>query len=367
MVVHLVADQVRAGWEVFTVCPPTGPLAGAAASAGARVLPWHAVRGVGASILGEALRLRSLVGQAAPALVHLHSAKAGLAGRLAVRGNLPTVFQPHAWSFDAVDGPVRRASLAWERYAARWTHRLACVSERERDRGLRLGIRAAAAVVPNGVDLSRFRACDTADRIRARDALRLKAGPTVVCVGRLCRQKGQDLLLAAWPRVATAVPGAQLVLVGDGPDRATLAAAAPPGVRLVGHAADPRPWYAAADVVALPSRWEGMALVQLEVMASARCLVATDVAGVSQGRPAGRAGIVPVGDVDALVGALAFRLARPALAAAEGAAGRALVSAEYDITRTTERMRALYADTIADARHPVAKRSRSGIAVEEAR
>ena len=42
--------------------------------------------------------------------------------------------------------------------------------------------------------------------------------PTVVCVGRLCRQKGQDVLLAAWPGVLSQIPDAQLVLVGDGPD-----------------------------------------------------------------------------------------------------------------------------------------------------
>jgi glycosyltransferase involved in cell wall biosynthesis len=340
VVVHLVADQVGAGWDVAVACPSSGPLAAAAAAAGAWVLPWTAVRGVGASAVTEALRLRSLVGHVDPDLVHLHSAKAGLAGRLALRGRRPTIFQPHAWSFDAVTGPMRWASLMWEWYANRWTDRIACVSEHERSR----------------VDLSRFRAFDDADRARARHALGMPAAPTVVCVGRLCRQKGQDLLLAAWPRIVEAVPPAQLVLVGDGPDRAALSAAAPAGVRFAGGTDDPRPWYAAADVVAMPSRWEGMALVQLEAMASARCLVATDVGGVRESALAGAAAAVPVGDIDALADALIVRLQQPQVAAAEAAAGRARVCRDHDLDRATERMRMAYLDTIASL--PEARPSR---------
>ena len=70
----------------------------------------------------EARALAGLIGSLAPDLVHLHSSKAGLAGRLALRGRRTTVFQPHAWSFEAVHGAVRAAGIAWERLAARWTH-----------------------------------------------------------------------------------------------------------------------------------------------------------------------------------------------------------------------------------------------------
>ncbi|OMQ15223.1 glycosyl transferase, partial [Modestobacter sp. VKM Ac-2676] len=70
----------------------------------------------------ETLTLRRVVRAADPELVHLHSAKAGLAGRLAVQGSRRTVFQPHAWSFEAVTGGVAEASRRWERAAQRWTH-----------------------------------------------------------------------------------------------------------------------------------------------------------------------------------------------------------------------------------------------------
>ena len=335
----------------MVACPPVGPLAAAAADAGARVLAWPAARGVGASAIAEIRRLRSLVARVDPDLVHLHSAKAGLAGRLALRGRRPTVFQPHAWSFDAVTGPMRWASMVWEWYAQRWADRIACGCEHERRQGPRPPAGRAVTVVPNGIDLQRFRACDDADRIRARRELGLPDAPTVVCVGRLCRQKGQDVLLAAWPRIVEAVPGARLVLVGDGPDRAALTSAAlkvaaPLGVRFAGAVDDPRPWYAAADVVAMPSRWEGLALVQLEAMASARCVVATDVGGMAESAGVGGTA-VPVGALDALADAVVLRLRRPELAAAEAAAGRALVCRDHDLDRATARIRSTYLDTIA--------------------
>lgn len=76
-----------------------------------------------------------MIGRLRPDVLHAHSAKAGLAGRLAVRGGVPTVFQPHAWSFDAVGGATAALALRWERFGARWADRVLCVSEAERRAG----------------------------------------------------------------------------------------------------------------------------------------------------------------------------------------------------------------------------------------
>ncbi|WP_369824326.1 glycosyltransferase [Kitasatospora sp. Root187] len=114
--------------------------------------------------------------------------------------------------------------------------------------------------------------------------------PLAVCVGRLCRQKGQDVLLDAWPAVAERLPGARLALVGGGPDATALADRVrelpdPSRVRLAGDVTDPRPWLAAADLVVLPSRWEGMALAPLEAMATARPVLLSDVPGARECLP----------------------------------------------------------------------------------
>ncbi|MFJ6215817.1 glycosyltransferase [Streptomyces sp. NPDC092296] len=359
VVADLVRGQVAEGHRVAVACPPGGRLAGRAAAAGAEVLPWPARRSPGPTVAAEAWRLRRIAAEHRPDLVHLHSAKAGLAGRLAVRGRVPTLFQPHAWSFAAVAGPVAGAALGWERLAARWAQAVLCVSEQERRDGVGAGIRPRRwEVVPNGVDLDRHTAADEAARRRARLALGLDpAAPLAVCVGRLCRQKGQDVLLAAWPEVLRRVPGAGLALVGAGPDRAALERTVGrfpvgSGVRLAGDVSDPRPWCAAADLVVLPSRWEGMALVPLEAMAAARPVVLADVPGAAECLPpdARRGALVPPEDPRALAVAVAAALADRAGCARRGALAREHVAARHDVRRVVTRISELYGELLADHR-----------------
>lgn len=345
VVAGLLTDQLGRGWAPVLACPP-GRLAKVAADLGVEVREWAAARSPGPSTGRETRALRRLVAAVAPDVVHLHSAKAGLAGRLAVRGALPTVYQPHGWSFDAATGLLRAAAQAWERAGSRWTHRLVCVSADELAAGRAVGVRGPAVVVPNGVDIVRFR---PRDRTAARARLELAEAPTVLCMGRVTEQKGQDRLLAAWPAVRAATPAAVLVIAGDGPATARWRGA-DPSVRWIGAVDDAEHWYAAADVVAVPSRWgEGMALVPLEAMASGRSVVASDVNGMRESiGPAGR--VVAADDPVALAAALTARLADPALAAREGAAGRQRVLAAFDVARAAEATAAVATELAGDLR-----------------
>jgi glycosyltransferase involved in cell wall biosynthesis len=345
----LVADQVGRGFEVSVACPQGSELAQLAEQAGARRLRWEAVRETGRSAPRETRALARLVALADPELVHLHSSKAGLAGRAAVRGRRTTVFQPHAWSFE-VAGPQRPAALAWERFAARrWTDLVLCVSEKERHRAEECGIRVRFAMVPNGIDLAGHPPAGEAARRLARVRLGLGDHPLVLAVGRLSEQKGQDVLLRAWPAVLERVPKAELLVVGDGPTRAGLEAQRRPRVRFEGARTDVEDWLAAADVVAMPSRWEGLSLVMLEAMASARSVVATDVAGAREALAEAGA-IVPVGETQPLADALAERLSDPARAAREGAEGRRRVERDFDLAKVTARVAQLYDELLADRR-----------------
>ncbi len=299
-----------------------------------------------------------------PHVVHAHSAKAGLAGRLAVRGRVPTVFQPHAWSFDAVQGREAALALTWERYAARWSTRTLCVSETERRAGEEAGIAARWSVIRNGVDLRHFRPDEGAGRVPARAALPLLSGlptgaPLVVCVGRLCHQKGQDILLRAWQPVAAAVPGARLVLVGDGPDRERLTAQAPPGVLFAGASRDTRPWLHAADVVVLPSRWEGMALAPLEAMACGRPVVLSDVSGARESLPPGHEAhcLVPPQDPRALAAALTNLLTDPGLREALGREAQTHTRSTRDVRKTAAAVFGLYRELVSLPRPMMRKRT----------
>ncbi|MFX4294370.1 glycosyltransferase family 4 protein [Streptomyces bohaiensis] len=385
-VARVVTDLVRAqradGLRPVVLCPPDG-LGEAAEAAGATVCAWSATREPGARVAQEAAVIARTVREIDPDLVHLHSAKAGLAGRLAIRGRVPTVYQPHAWSFEAARGVTGALALRWERHAARWAHQIVCVSDDERRRGQRAGVRARWTVIRNGVDTAHFADVVPAPLPRARpdeaddDLARAVADPgapetaagergaddgaypfeetqqtlvdggrppVVVCVGRLCRQKGQDVLLRAWPEIAARVPDARLVLVGDGPDEERLRAMAPAGVDFVGAVPDAAPWYAAASLVVAPSRWEGMALVPLEALAAGRPVVMSDVAGARESLPPAHTALclVPREDPVTLGRAVVRLLNDPRRADELGEQGSRFARSEHDVARTAAAFSRLY-------------------------
>ncbi|MGW7054143.1 glycosyltransferase [Streptomyces sp. NPDC054887] len=362
VVTDLVRAQTAEGLRAVVACPPDGTLASEAAAAGARVHAWPAERAPGPALAGEVVTAARLIRRSRPHVVHAHSAKAGLAGRLALRGRVPTVFQPHAWSFEAVRGREAALARTWERYGARWAARTLCVSESERRTGEEAGIAARWSVIRNGVDLRHFRPDDGASRAPARAALPLLSGlragaPLVVCVGRLCRQKGQDVLLRAWRDVPAS--GARLVLVGDGPDRERLEADAPPGVLFAGASRDTRSWFHAADVVVLPSRWEGMALAPLEAMACGRPVVLTDVSGARESLPPGQEAhcLVPPEDPAALAAALTALLTDPGLRAALGREAQTHTRSARDVRTTAAAVSDLYRELLSLHRPMTRKRT----------
>lgn len=333
-VAGVTAHQARAGHVVAVLRPPGGDLDRWLAEDVA-VHDWEIGRQPGPGHLGAARRLAHVVSTSGADVVHLHSAAAGLAGRLALRGRVPTIYQPHAWSFLAATGAQRALALAWERFAARWTDVVVCVSEQEREDGRDAGVSGELVVVPNGVDADAWPAADDTERRAARDRLGWTRAPSVVCVGRLSRQKGQDLLVAAWPSVRAAVPEAVLHLVGEQQD---LPLPATDGVVVHGPTSEVHEAYAAADVVVLPSRWEGLSLTLLEAMATGRSIVASTAAGnveVLAHRPDA---LVDVHDADALARALVVRLRDPSLRDDEAAAHRRRVVAVYSITDTLDRV-----------------------------
>lgn len=299
---------------------------------------WAVPRQPGPAHLMAARSLRRLTTTIDPSAIHLHSAAAGLSGRLAVRGRIPTIFQPHAWSFLAATGPQRRLALVWERFATRWTDVTIAVSHGEAAQGRQAGVAGRLEVIPNGVDADVWPMVDDAGRQTARLTLGLDRGPHVVCVGRLSVQKGQDLLLAAWPRVTNVVADATLHLVGDDqglslPDVA--------GVVVHGARQDVAAWYAVADLVTLPSRWEGLSLTLLEAMSTGRAIVASTADGCREVLHHCPAALTNIHDPDVLAEALLQRLVHPDLAAREAASHRAHVVTNYSLATTLERATAM--------------------------
>jgi glycosyltransferase involved in cell wall biosynthesis len=365
VVTELVRAQRAAGFDVTVACPDSG-FAQGLRELGTRVRHWSATRAPGPSLPGEVRRLARIVEEVRPDVLHAHSAKAGLAARLAVRERIPTVFQPHAWSFEAAGGVTAAIAAAWERWGARWAARVVCVSEAERARGVRAGVRAHWRVIPNGIDSARFHpAAVTAVRASLAPLADLDpAAPLVLCVGRLCRQKGQDVLLKAWPSVLRRVPGARLVLVGDGPEERRLRHRAPEGVLFAGAVTDVVPWYQAADLVVLPSRWEGMALAPLEAMACGRPVVLSDVDGARESLPPGQEP-VPAGDPAALAREVTGLLLDPLLRESLGREGRRNVLITHDVRHTAAAVADVYGELLGGAGDANGSGSRGGPDAED--
>lgn len=332
---NVARHQHRIGWDVTVACPADGWLSSELRAEGVAVITWEATRNPGPGLLGELRRLTTIIHTITPDLIYLHSAKAGLAGRLAVRRRIPTVFEPNAWSFHP-SGPFQPLARIWERLASRWVDLFVMVSETEAAQGREVGVRGHYVTIPHGVDPEAFPFSDAAARTQARRDLGLADTPIAVCVGRLCEQKGQDLLFDAWPRVLDRVPDAHLVLVGDGPDGPTLRASAPPQVVFAGDRSDVHRWLTAADVAAVSSRWEaGISFATIEAWSTGRPVVTFDMSGMgTQIRDCGAA--VPLGDTTRFAEELAVRLDDPARCEREGLAGRRRVERELSEQRSVE-------------------------------
>lgn len=201
--------------------------------------------------------------------------------------------------------------------------------------------------IPNGVDLDHFTPSAPEARSMLREQLQLPQAPTVLFTGRLAQVKALDVLLNAWPLVRQQVPGARLLVLGDGEERAALEAQAKrlgvaESVTFYGSTADVAPFLRAADAYVLCSRSEGLPVALLEAMASGLPIVATNVGGMAQVLEDGVTGrLVPVEDAPALASGLAEALSSPA-ASNWGEQGRKHVAAHFSLDAVAEQYIAMY-------------------------
>ena len=288
-----------------------------------------------------------------PAIVHTHTSKAGFIGRLAaVIARVPAVIhQPHGHIFYGYYSPRRTAVFtALERMAARWTDRIITLTDRGAAEHLARGIGRAEqyVTVPSGVPTAELRAT-APPRGEARARLGLDPDAFVVVgLGRLVPIKGFDLLVRALPAVAEQVPSARVLLVGDGAERQRLEAVAASldvtrQLRLAGETLDVAAYLAAADVVAVPSRNEGMGRVIVEAMALGLPVVATAVGGIPDVVTDGECGrLIAPEDVDALSAALIELGRDPALRRKLGEAAMQRAEA-FSTSVAREKLLAVYA------------------------
>jgi glycosyltransferase involved in cell wall biosynthesis len=247
-----------------------------------------------------------------------------VAGRLL---GVPSVVKLHGSDINLIakiPGPRRMMAWALPRAA-----RVVAVSKPLAAAVVALGVdEDRVKVVLNGVDADLFK---PGDRVAARKELGLPPDkPLAIYVGNLKPEKGVIDLGKAWAGVVKQVPEATLLVIGDGPLKGELQGVTQSlgeRVRLVPRQPlDQIPLYmAAADILVLPSHFEGTPNVVLEALASGRRVVATSVGGVPDLITSSTLGtLVPSGDPDALAQAIAVALRSPydpAEVARQGARG----------------------------------------------
>jgi glycosyltransferase involved in cell wall biosynthesis len=272
-------------------------------------------------------RLRRLLALAAPDVVHAHGLRAGAVAALALAGDRARAPALIVTVHNAPPPSVLPAAVygMLERVVARRAATVLCVSGDLADRMRRLGARdTALAVVP-----APAAAVPSASAITAARADVGAAGrPVVLAAGRLTGQKGFGTLLDAAACWQDRAPLPQLAIAGNGPLSAHLArhaAAAGLAVRFLGQRGDVPALLAVADVLAVPSRWEGQPLIVQEALQAGRPIVACRVGGIPDLTGDDAALLVPPGEPAQLAAAvlrvlddrdLAGRLGTAALARA---------------------------------------------------
>jgi glycosyltransferase involved in cell wall biosynthesis len=290
--------------------------------------------------------MRAIIARAGISVVHSHSYKATLHALLARRRqDTAIVTTHHNW----IDENLKdRIYGIIDRQMARRVDVAVGVSEKVVSR-LRAKIPAARLrLIGNGIDTERFG--PTADRTAARRALSLPEGWTAGFVGRLTPKKGVQDLLAATAQLSRG-ERPQLLVVGDGDVREDLQARArelgvSANATFAGSQADIAAWYAAMDVLVLPSYEEGFPMVILEALACGVPVIATRVGDIPRLVEPGNTGwLIDAGDVAGLTAALREAQSAVSRLTPMGASGRALVVDKF----SSEHMARQYLDAYRQA------------------
>ncbi|MFA4945406.1 MAG: glycosyltransferase family 4 protein [Lentisphaeria bacterium] len=299
--------------------------------------------------------LRNLFARRQFAVVHTHSSKAGILGRLAARrAGVPVVVHTvHGQAFHPYQGRLANALyIAAEKFAARRCDRIYAVAQAMVEQCVAAGIapRDRYQVVYSGMELEPFLAARPDPGLRRE----LRIPPEAVVVGKIARLfelKGHDLLIEAAPAVVQACPETVFLLVGDGLWRDRLEAKIR-GLGLTAHfrftglvppAAIPR-YVGQMDILAHLSLREGLPRSVVQALAAGLPAVAHPLDGTPEVVAEGATGfLVPPGDPAAVAAALVRLIRDPALRQRLGAAGQARVRHDFDWRTMVATLEASYA------------------------
>ncbi len=294
-----------------------------------------------AGFFGSIRRLREILAEEKPDVLHSHKHRADLACVLAGRRlpRLKKISTIHNLLFLDVPNPLRRWSYYGpSRWALKRMDAVFAVCQFAADQVRDYFSLDPGRVVPlvNGIDLEELDA-DTRPVPKDREFW-------IGCVGRLSKRKGQDVLLEAFSKLAPDFPAVQLVLVGEGPLRVALERRCrrlglEKRVILTGSVPRASDWAARFDIYVQPSRWDPVPRAMLEAMALGVPAVASAVTGIPEIITPGQNGfLVPAGSPDPLALSLRQLLGDSPLRKKMGEEGRRFVRERCTMDRIADRI-----------------------------
>lgn len=291
-------------------------------------------------------------------IVHTHSSKAGILGRVAARlaGVPHIVHTPHGHVFTGYAGRILTALFIFlERRVATFTDRIIGLTDEEVWEHLErdIGDPVQFVSIPSGVDLEPF---STRPRAFRRSTILAAIGLPeraflIGSVGRLERVKGHIYLLEAFATLAPSFPDLFLAVVGDGELADPLRAFAQRSgisdrVRFLGWRDDTAVLLHAFDLFVLPSLNEGMGRALVEAMAAGLPIVATRAGGIPEVLGEGEAGLlVEAGSAAALAQGIEQLLLNRALRVRFGRAARKRARC-YSVEGMLQKIEALYRELL---------------------
>ncbi len=288
-----------------------------------------------------------------PHVVHTHTAKAGMLGRMAaLLTRCPVIVHTfHGHVFSGYFGWLKTSLFIWvERVMAWWSSRILTISAGLKDDLVSYRIAPARKIdiVPLGLRLTDF-----AEAANQPGGLRAELGcsPDVALVGivgRLVPIKNHDLFLTAADRVRRTTPNVEFVIVGDGEEREHIEQAVnklelTDCVHFLGWRQDLPMIYADLNAVVISSNNEGTPVSLIEAMAARVPVVATKVGGIPDLLDGGRLGkLVPAKDAEALAGAIIEVIQVEGGYSDMIDAAQETMLAEYGVQRLIDDLRNLY-------------------------
>lgn len=278
-------------------------------------------------------KLRRLMRHGRYHIVHTHSSKAGVVGRIAARwAGVPLIVHTvHGWSFhDQMSKKARRLYVALEKLGARASQKMIVVSPHDINKGLAQGIGCPEdyVLIRSGIELERFGHPQVLP-LTIRQQLGIPGeAPVIGSVTRLSPQKAPLDLVEAFALVHQQHADARLVVVGDGPLRPLVeerinALNLAGRVILTGLRRDVPELMAAFDLFVLTSLWEGLPRVLPQAMATGLPIICTQADGSAEAVVDGENGfLVPRGSLVALAEKAVILLNDAALRQRMGANGR---------------------------------------------